>query len=219
MIRETLERADIAVVAEAGSGLKAVELALYHRPDIVVMDCAMPGMDGIEVTRRLRAHDRSIRVVMLTAVSEEELGLRALAAGAVGFIGKDVDLDALPRALRSVRDGQAAISRELTLALIERYQAASTNVYGMRPVNSGLTDREWQVLDLLATGMTTDELAATLMLSVETVRSHLKRVYRKLGVRSRDEAVRAAVRLRTLAGMYDEGFPATGLARRSAASP
>jgi two-component system, NarL family, response regulator LiaR len=201
VIKDTLRRAGIAVVADAGSGHEAVELAVYHRPDVVVIDYALPGIDGIEATRRLRAYDRSLRIVMLTAAAEEDLGLRALAAGAVGFIGKDVELDALPRALHGVCDGQAAISRQLTLALIECYQAASTNGYGMRPVHSGLTDREWQVLDLLAAGLTSDEVAAKLVLSVETVRSHRKRLYRKLGVRSRDEAMRAAVRLRTVAGM------------------
>ena len=174
---------------------------MYHRPDVVVIDYGLPGIDGIEATRRLRAYDRSLRVVMVTAASEEDVGLRALAAGAVGFISKDVELDALPRALHGVCDGQAAISRQLTLALIERYEATSTNRHGMRPVHSGLTDREWQVLDLIAAGLTTDEVAATLVLSVETVRSHRKRVYRKLGVRSRDEAKVAAVRLRTVAGV------------------
>jgi DNA-binding NarL/FixJ family response regulator len=198
VIRDTLQRSGIVVVGEASTGQEAVELAVYYRPDVVVMDYRMSGIDGIEATRRMRAYDHSIRVVMLTASSEEELGLRALAAGAVGYIGKDVELDALPRALNGVRNGQAAISRQLTLALIERFQAASTNRDGMRPVHSGLTDREWQVLDLLAAGLTTGEIAGTLVLSAETVRSHIKRIYRKLGVRSRDEAVLAAARLRSV---------------------
>jgi NarL family two-component system response regulator LiaR len=201
VIRETLQRAGIVVVAEAGSGQEAVELATYYRPDVVVMEYRMRGMDGIEATRRLRAYDRSIRVVMLAAEPSEDLPLRALAAGAVGFITKNVELDALPRALCGVRDGQAAISRQLTLALIEHYQTASANGHGMRPVHSGLTDREWQVLDLLAAGVTTEEVAARLVLSIETVRSHLKRVYRKLGVRSRDAAVLAAARLRSAEGL------------------
>ena len=201
LIRHTLQRARIAVVAEACTGQQALELAVYHRPDVVLTDYALPGMDGIEATRRLRGHDRSIRVVMLTAASDEEIALSALAAGAVGFISKDGDLDALPHALRAVCDGQAAISPQLTLALLERYQAARACAYGMRPINSGLTDREWQVLDLLAAGQTSDEVAATLVLSVETVRSHIKRVYRKLGVRSRADAVHAAGRLRTVNGM------------------
>jgi NarL family two-component system response regulator LiaR len=217
VIGDTLRRSGIAVVAETGSGYEAVELAVYHRPDVVVIDYRLPGIDGIEATRRLRAYDRSFRVVMLTAASEEDLGLRALAAGAVGFIGKDVELDALPRALHGVCDGQAAISRQLTLALIERYQTTSTDRHGMRPVRSGLTDREWQVLDLLAAGLTSDEVAATLVLSVETVRSHKKRLYRKLGVRSRDEAKLAAVRLRTVAGLDAGPLHATRAADTSTA--
>lgn len=216
VVKDTLERAGIAVVAEASSGHETVELAVYHRPDVVVIDHLMPGIDGIEATRRLRGRDRSIRVVMLTAASEDELGLRALAAGAVGFISKDVDLDALPRALRSVCEGEAAISRRLTLALIEHYEAAGAIAHGMRPVHSGLTDREWQVLDLLTAGATTDEIADVLVLSAETVRSHMKRVYRKLGVRSRHEAVLAATRLRNSASL-DAG-QLTPLQRRFARS-
>jgi two-component system, NarL family, response regulator LiaR len=162
-----------------------------------LMEYRMRGLDGIEATRRLCAYDRSIRVVVLTSEPSEDIPLRALAAGAVGFLSKNVELDALPRALHGVREGQAAISRELTLDLIEHYRTASANGRGMRPVHSRLTDREWQVLDLLATGVTTEEVAMRLVLSTETVRSHVKRVYRKLGVRSRDAAVLAAARLRT----------------------
>ena len=200
VVRDTLERAGIAVVAETGSGHEAVELAGYYRPDVMVLEYQLREMDGIEATRRLRASDRSFRIVMLTTAPGEDLPLRALAAGAVGFIRKDEELDALPRALRGVREGQAAISRRLTLTLIEQYQNASAERAGMRPIHSRLSDREWQVLDLLATGATTDEVAERLVLSRETVRSHVKRVYRKLGVRSRDAAVLAASRLRSFDG-------------------
>jgi DNA-binding NarL/FixJ family response regulator len=200
VVRDTLERAGIAVVAETGSGHEVVELATYYRPDVVVVEHLLRGIDGIEVTRLLRAHERSFRIVMLTTAPGDDLPLRALAAGAVGFIRKDEELDALPRALRGVRDGQAAISRRLTLTLVEHYQAAGAVRAGLRPVHSGLSDREWQVLDLLAGGATTDEVAEMLVLSRETVRTHVKRVYRKLGVRSRDAAVSAAAHLRSLDG-------------------
>ena len=200
VIKDTLQHAGITVVAETCSGQEAVELATYFHPDVVVMEYLLQGVDGLEATRRLRAVDRSFRIVMLTTAPGEDLPLRALAAGAIGFIRKDEELDALPRALHGVREGQAAISRRLTLTLIEQYQTASAERPGLRPIHSGLSDREWQVLDLLAEGATTDEVAATLVLSRETVRTHVKHVYRKLGVCSRDAAAAAAARLRSFDG-------------------
>jgi DNA-binding NarL/FixJ family response regulator len=200
LIRDTLQRADITVIAEASTGREAVELALFYRPDVVVMDFMMPEMDGVEATRRIYEHDPSIRVVMLTGAGDDELGLRGLRAGAAGYLSKEVELEALPRALRGALEGEAAISRQLAMRLIERYRTAPTAGTGLRPVRSRLTDREWEVLDLLGTGSTTDEIARSLVLSPETVRSHLKNLYRKLEVNSRDEAVKAAERLRDVSG-------------------
>jgi two-component system, NarL family, response regulator LiaR len=202
LIRDTLQRAEVTVIAEASTGREAVELALFYSPDVVVMDYMMPEMDGIEATRRIYAHDPGIRVVLLTGAGDDELGLRGLRAGAAGYLSKEVELDALPRALRGALDGEAAISRRLAMQLIERYRAAPTGGTGLRPVRSRLTDREWEVLDLLSTGATTDAIARTLVLSTETVRSHLKNLYRKLEVNSRDEAVAAATRLRGLSGLH-----------------
>ena len=104
----------------------------------------------------------------------------------------------LPRVLRGALDGEAAISRRLAMSLIESYRRAPRGGAGLRPVRSTLTDREWEVLDLLSAGAGTEDIARTLVLSTETVRSHLKNLYRKLGVRSRDEAAEAARRLRDL---------------------
>jgi DNA-binding NarL/FixJ family response regulator len=201
LIRDTLQRADVTVIAEASTGREAVELALFYRPDVVLMDFMMPEMDGIEATRRIYAHDPAIRVVVLTGAGDDELGLRGLRAGAAGYLSKEVELDALPRALRGVLDGEAAISRQLAMQLVERYRTAPTGGVGLRPVRSRLTDREWEVLDLLSTGATTDAIARQLVLSTETVRSHLKNLYRKLEVNSREEAVEAATRLRGLSGL------------------
>jgi NarL family two-component system response regulator LiaR len=201
LIRDTLQRADVTVIAEASTGREAVELALFYHPDVVVMDFMMPEMDGIEATSRIYAHDPSIRVVLLTGAGDDELGMRGLRAGASGYLSKEVELEALPRALRGALDGEAAISRRLAMQLIEQYRATPRGGTGMRPVRSRLTDREWEVLDLLATGGTTDEIARTLVLSPETVRSHLKNLYRKLEVNSREDAVQAASRLRSLSGL------------------
>jgi NarL family two-component system response regulator LiaR len=198
LIRDTLQRADVTVIAEASTGREAVELALFYRPDVVVMDFMMPEMDGIEATRRIYENDPSIRVVLLTGAGDDELGLRGLRAGATGYLSKEVELESLPRALRGALEGEAAISRRLAMQLIEQYRATPRGGAGMRPVRSRLTDREWEVLDLLATGATTDEIARNLVLSPETVRSHLKNLYRKLEVNSREDAVQAASRLRGL---------------------
>src|SRR6478752_2182840 len=201
LIRDTLQRADVTVIAEASTGREAVELALFYRPDVVVMDFMMPEMDGIEATRRIYEADPAIRVVLLTGAGDEELGLRGLRAGAAGYLSKEVELDALPRALRGTLQGEAAISRQLAMKLIERYRSAPTGGAGLRPVRSRLTDREWEVLDLLSTGATTDQIARNLVLSSETVRSHLKNLYRKLEVNSREEAVLAASKLRSISGL------------------
>ena len=201
MVRDALERAGVTVIAEARTGQEAVELTHYYRPDVVVMSLAMAGIDGIEATRRILARDCSMRVVVLTASYDDEVGLRALKAGAVGYLAKDIDLASLPRALRAVRDGEAAISRRLAMTLIDRYRALPDRAAGLRPVRSRLTGREWEVLDLLAGGDSTAEIAADLVLSTETVRTHLKHVYRKLDANSRAEALRAAARLRSSAGL------------------
>jgi two-component system, NarL family, response regulator LiaR len=198
LIRDTLQSENVTVIAEAATGREAVELALFYRPDVVVMDYMMPQMDGIEATRQIYVQDPSIRVILLTGAGDDALGMRALRAGATGFLSKDMELTSLPRALRSCLEGEAAISRRLAMQLVQHYRAAPLSGMGMRPVRSHLTDREWEVLDLLSGGASTDDIARLLVLSSETVRSHLKNLYRKLEVRTREEAVEAAVRMREL---------------------
>ncbi|HWM08580.1 MAG TPA: response regulator transcription factor [Solirubrobacteraceae bacterium] len=201
LIRDTLQADGITVIAEAPTGREAVELALFYRPDVVVMDYMMPEMDGIEATRRIYEQDPSLRVILLTGARDDALGMRGLRAGATGFLSKDMELTALPRALRGALEGEAAISRHLAMELIQHYRMAPMGGMGLRPVRSNLTDREWEVLDLLSGGASTDDIARRLVLSSETVRSHLKNLYRKLEVRSREEAVEAAVRMRELGGV------------------
>ena len=196
MIKESLQRAGIVVVAEAHNGHQAVELALFYQPDVVLMDVVMPELDGIAATRRITQELPGQLVVMLTSSDEEEMGFVGLRAGAVGYLSKDVDVEVLPQALEGARDGQAAISRRLSMQLIEELRRAPEPTRGMRPVKSPLTSREWEVVDLLYEGRTTDEIADTLVLSTETVRSHIKNLMRKLGARSRQDAVHLAHRMR-----------------------
>jgi DNA-binding NarL/FixJ family response regulator len=199
VIKEVLQRSGVIIVAEARDGRQAVELTLHYRPDVVVMDVVMPGLDGIMATRQIRRALPEQLIIMLTGTGSEdhELALQALRAGASGFLSKDVELEALPRALSGLRGGEAAISRTMTLSLIERLREAPSGSAGMRPVKSPLTAREWEVIDLLKESKTTDQIADELVLSPETIRSHVKNILRKLDVRSRDDAVAVADRMRS----------------------
>jgi DNA-binding NarL/FixJ family response regulator len=198
VIKDVLQRAGVIVIAEARDGRQAIELTLHYRPDVVVMDVVMPELDGIMATRAIRRELPEQLIIVLTGAGSDdhELGLQALRAGASGFLSKDLEIEALPRALEAVRWGEAAISRKMTLTLVERLRDAPSGSSGMRPVKSPLTPREWEVIDLLKESKTTDQMADELVLSPETVRSHVKNILRKLDVRSRDDAVAAADRMR-----------------------
>ena len=128
MITNALRNAGMIVVAEARDGREAVELGVYYRPDVIVMDMVMPLLDGILATRRIRSVVPDQIVVVLSGVDEDEAGLLALRAGAAGFISKDVDIDALPRTLTAVHAGEAAISRTMTRSLIEAFRVGGAAV-------------------------------------------------------------------------------------------
>jgi NarL family two-component system response regulator LiaR len=199
VIRDVLERAGVIVIAEARNGREAVELTLHYLPDVVVMDVVMPELDGIMATRQIRRQLPEQLIVVLTGAGsddDDQLGLQALRAGAGGFLSKDLEIESLPRALEGLRLGEAAISRTMTLALIERLREAPSGSSGMRPVKSPLTAREWEVIDLLKQSKTNDEIADELVLSPETIRSHMKNILRKLKVSSRQEAVAVADEMR-----------------------
>jgi NarL family two-component system response regulator LiaR len=196
MIKESLQRAGMVVVAEAPDGRQAVELAVFYQPDVVLMDVVMPELDGISATRQIVEAIPDQLVVMLTSSDESEMGFVGLRAGAVGYLSKDLDIDVLPQALKGTLKGEAAISRRLSMKLIEQLRRAPEASTGMRPVRSPLTAREWEVVDLLYQGRTTDEIAEALVLSHETVRSHIKNLMRKLGAKTRAEAVALAHKTR-----------------------
>jgi two-component system, NarL family, response regulator LiaR len=202
VIKDVLQKAGVIIIAEARNGRQAVELTLYYRPDVVVMDVVMPELDGIIATRQIRKEIPDQLVIVLTGAGEEdqELGLQALRSGASGYLSKDLDIDALPRALEGARAGEAAISRKMTRMLIDRLRDTPSGSSGMRPVKSPLTAREWEVIDLLKASKSTDQIADELVLSTETVRSHVKNILRKLDVRSREDAVIAADRMRSAPG-------------------
>jgi DNA-binding NarL/FixJ family response regulator len=163
------------------------------------MDVVMPELDGILATRQILKTRPDQLIVVLTGDDEDEFGLPALQAGAVGFLSKEADIESLPRALQGVLRGEAAISREMTRRLIDRYRGTADGAAGLRPIRSPLTPREWEVIELLQPDRSPEYVADTLVLSTETVRTHIKNIMRKLDVHSRADAISAAQRLR-LAG-------------------
>jgi DNA-binding NarL/FixJ family response regulator len=200
LLTEALHRAGFSVVAEATTGAELIDLTRFYHPDLVILGDRSAGADSLEVTRTIAGAEPRTAVVVLAAEPDDAVGLRALRAGAAGYISKGFNPETLPQIVRGVVDGEAAISRRLSMALVDSYRRSPRIGAGLRPVRSTLTDREWEVLDLLASGEGTEAIARRLVLSTETVRSHLKNLYRKLNVRSRSEAVEAAERLRELVG-------------------
>jgi DNA-binding NarL/FixJ family response regulator len=194
-IKDVLRRAGIVVVAEARDGREAVEYCLHYRPDVVLMDVVMPELDGIAATRRILKQIPSQVIVLLTSADEDEMGIVGLRAGAVGFLTKDVDIDVLPQALRGAYSGEAVISRRFGMRLVEHLRH-SPEPRGMRPIGGPLTPREWEVMDLVCERRSTDQIAQALVLSPETVRSHVKHILRKLGARNREDAIVVADQMR-----------------------
>jgi DNA-binding NarL/FixJ family response regulator len=180
----------------AKDGVEAVELARHYRPDVALVEIALPVIDGISVIRQIAEEAPEVRVVVFSQHDQEEIQLDALRAGAVGFIPKRAGVDRLPHVLRGAAAGEAAISRRLTMRIVDLLRALPDNGIGVRPVRSDLTPREWEVLDLISQGMDTREIAEELVLSEDTVYSHVKSMLRKLGVHSRAEAVEMARKMR-----------------------
>ena len=212
VVRDALAGSGISVVAEATDGREAVDLAARHKPDVVLTDIVLPELDGPTVIRRIVSASPLVRVVVFTAAKDAQTGITALKAGASGFVSKDLDLDSLPRIITAVARGEVAVSRAFVSILIDRLRSAPEGNTGLRPVRSPLTSREWEVLDLLCAGLSMEEVTDALVLSPETVRSHLQRAMRKLGVHSRGDAVDAARELRASAaavGTNDVAFFAT----------
>jgi DNA-binding NarL/FixJ family response regulator len=183
---------EVEVVGEAGTGREAVQLARSERADVVLMDLRMPDMDGIEATRRIAdAEDLAgVRVLVLTTFENDDNVVLALRAGASGFLGKHVDPAELLRAIRVVAAGESLLSPAATRGLVSRF--LSQPVPSALPAAlelSALTEREREVLALVAYGLSNDEIAERLYLSPLTVKTHINRAMTKLGVRDRAQLV------------------------------
>ncbi len=195
--RVLLETApDITVVGEAGDGRQAVEQAARLRPDVVLMDIRMPVLDGLAATTAISSDPAlaGVRILVLTTFDEDGHVFAALRAGAAGFLAKDADTADLLAAVRVVAAGQALLSPAATRALIEAYVARPEAATPPAPgaVLGQLTDREREVLALVGTGRSNEEIAADLVLSPATARTHVSRIMTKLGARDRAQLVVAA---------------------------
>ncbi|HEY7136962.1 MAG TPA: response regulator transcription factor [Acidimicrobiia bacterium] len=190
-VRRALEDAGFAVLGEAGDGEEASNLAGRLQPDVVVMDVTMPVLDGIRATRRIRELAPGARVVMLTMHGEESLLADAIDAGASAFLTKDCSLQEVVKAVRSAADGDVMLSPDLAASLLDQFRDPAADT----PAPSPLTKREEEILQLVADGRSTTEVARELFISAKTVKNHLASIYVKLDARDRTQAVLSGVRM------------------------
>jgi DNA-binding NarL/FixJ family response regulator len=183
-------QADIEVVGEAADGEDAVRLAVHERPDVVLMDIRMPGVDGLEATRRIVDDDRlaAVHVVILTTFDLDEYVFEAIRAGASGFLVKDTEPVELIQAVRVVARGDALLSAGVTRRLIEEF-ANRAKEPRLSPQLELLTEREREVMALVGAGLTNDEIADRLYMSPATAKTHVSRAMVKLGARDRAQLV------------------------------
>jgi two-component system, NarL family, response regulator DegU len=186
-LRRSLEGEGIDVVGQAGDGEQAVRLALAARPDVVLMDVSMPQMDGIEATRRIMGADNRQRVVMLTMHVDRDVVERALKAGAVGYLTKDATVREVVETIRLAGNGDRILSPRLAEVMLAHAGADADG-----PV---LSPREEELLQHIADGLGTPEVAAAMFISQKTVKNHLASIYDKLQARDRTQAVLTAVRM------------------------
>ncbi|CAL9385579.1 Transcriptional regulatory protein LiaR [Streptomyces sp. enrichment culture] len=180
---------DIEVVGEAADGAEGVDRAEELKPDVILMDVKMPGMDGVAALRRLRELENPARVLVVTSFTEQRTVVPALRAGAAGYVYKDIDPDALAGAIRSVHAGHVLLQPEVAKALLS--QEAGTT--GQSRAGT-LTDREREVLGLIADGRSNREIARALVLSEKTVKTHVSNILMKLDLADRTQAALWAVR-------------------------
>jgi DNA-binding NarL/FixJ family response regulator len=183
---------DIEPVGAAANGEEAVALAARHRPDVVLMDLRMPVLDGVEATRRIRSAQPDTEVVVLTTHADEASILDALNAGARGYLTKDAGIAEISRAVHAAADHQALLDPVVQSRLLEAASAAARPAARPGPLPDDLTPREAEVLSLIARGLSNAEIAATLVVSDATVKTHINHVFAKIGARDRAQAVHYA---------------------------
>jgi len=182
----------IEPVAAAVNGEEAVAMSARHRPDVVLMDLRMPTLDGVEATRRIRAAQPQTEIVVLTTHADEASILEALQAGALGYLTKDAGIAEISRAIQAAADHQALLDPAVQGRLLAAATAATAPLAPAAELPDELTPREAEVLRLIARGMSNAEIAAALVVSAATVKSHINHLFAKIGARDRAQAVHYA---------------------------
>jgi DNA-binding NarL/FixJ family response regulator len=200
-LRLILELAGHDVVAEAGDGAEAVAKVAEHRPDVVLMDLRMPGMDGVEATRRITEQGES-RVLALTTFDVDSLVVDALRAGAAGFLVKDVTAPGLVDAVERVAAGEPVLAPQVLARVMEHYAGAPPVSPATSTALAELSEREREVLALIGAGWSNEEIADDLVISMATVKTHVRHIFAKLDLRDRAQAIVLA---------HDAGLRAPGL--------
>ncbi|HLH68494.1 MAG TPA: response regulator transcription factor [Candidatus Dormibacteraeota bacterium] len=190
LVRLLEEDPRVEVVGQAGDGVEAVEMAGRLRPDVVLMDLRMPNLDGIEATRRIVAEFPEVRVLLLTVLDADNNVIQALKAGASGYILKDSKPDSIVSSLLAVMAGERVMASAVANRVLEMLTGTTTP----KEFYDGLTNREIEILKLLAGGMANKQIAYRLKISEKTVRNHVSNMYEKLGIYDRSQAVLYAVR-------------------------
>lgn len=195
-IRQALTAPDISIVAEASTAEEALRVALDARPDVVLIDIDLPGMNGLRLLRELAPRLPDTRFVMLTVSTDQADVLEAVRLGASGYLTKDLDADALLRSIRGVRDGDLAMPRRLAARTMrDLVESGSARTAAPRTGMGGLSRREDEILRLLASGLTDREIGEALTISTRTVETHVSNILRKLDARNRAEASRRYLEL------------------------
>jgi len=177
---------DLEMVGDAANGAEAIRMCEKFQPDVILMDLVMPGMDGAAATRAIRAQHPDVQVIALTSFKEEELVQDALQAGAIGYLLKNISADELAGAIRAAHSGRPTLAPEAAEALIQAAMHKPT-------VGYDLTDREREILKLMAEGLSNPEIAKKLFVSRSTIKFHVSNILSKLGAESRTEAVAIAI--------------------------
>jgi len=185
---------DLEVVGEAADGIEAIEMAAELAPDVVLMDVRMPGVGGIEATRRIRTEQPMTKVVMLTVSEDEEDLFDAIRAGATGYLLKELSIEEVADTVRAVARGQALVAPSMAAQRLTEVNLLSRRVAEQHGDAPRLTDRELEVLRLVAKGMSNKEIAAELVIAENTVKNHVRNILEKLELRTRMEAAMYAVR-------------------------
>ena len=190
---------DIEVVGEAKDGREAIELVARAAPDVVLMDMQMPVLDGVAATRDIRAKHPNTQVIVLTTFDDDEYVFEGLRAGAVGYLLKDVTSDRLAEAIRSAARGESFLEPSVAAKVVAEFTRLADAPHARQRANQmliePLSDREFEILHLVATGASNKEIAATLVITEGTVKNHVTSILGKLGVRDRTQAVLKAKEL------------------------